>query len=247
MLETIKALVSLFGITLLFGTTWVFAVFTFTSTNKNVSFVLQLLFAVTNTLQGFFIFIFLVVLNSDARQAWQKLFCPSKKKKPQSIASTSNKLPAIIPRSSAGTLSSTLPSFQSATLEKNTQKYNHESDELLSFSNPATMEEDKVESFPDLTKPPLESTTAEGPPKLHNEESEEVRVTIKSGRVIHGRRNRRSTRSHNHDIEIVEKDFGWSSTESLDDGDNWILGTSKGCLCSQHNDSFEWSLCIAIC
>ena len=168
MLETTKMLVSLFGITFLFGATWVFAVFTFIATNADVSFVSQLLFAVTNTLQGFFIFIFFVVLNTDARQAWQNLFCPSKKKKkPVSITSTSNKLllKSGPGSSTTGTLSSPLPSFQSATLERNVEKYKQRSHELLSYSNPVTVEEDEEESSQDLMKLPL--TSAEVLPKEH--------------------------------------------------------------------------------
>ena len=225
MVETIKALVSLLGITILFGATWVFAVFTFIATNANVSFVSQLLFAVANTLQGFFIFIFFVVLNTDARQAWQKLFSPpeKKKQKPQFITSTSNKLPVKGFESGTGTLSSALPSFQSASLESSAQKCNQQSYELLPFGNPpsaATVKEDEEESSPDLTKPSSESTSAKVFPKMLKEEPEEVKETEKRGRVICGRRNHRSTRSRHHHIETVELDFGWSSRESLDDGNN---------------------------
>ena len=219
--ETIKILVSLVGITFLFGTTWVFAVFTFISTNAHASFASQLLFAIFNTLQGFFVFFFFVVLNSDARQAWQGLICPCKKKKKvQPVISTSSKLSAKIDTgSSAGTLSSAVPSYQTSTLERNVQKYNKQSHELLSFSNPATVDEEEEESSSDLTEPPLESSPMEALSKVPIEEPEEAESTKKKNTGARTRIQRRSTRRRTHDIETVELDLGFSSEESLEDED----------------------------
>ena len=73
--EAVKMLLSFTGIMLLFGLTWIFGIFTFIS-EPGVSYALQFLFAFFNAFQGFFIFIFFVVLSSDARSAWKSLLCP---------------------------------------------------------------------------------------------------------------------------------------------------------------------------
>ena len=210
-------LVSLFGINFLFGTTWVFAIFTFTATNANVSFSSQLIFVLSSALQGFFIFFFFVVLNSDARQAWQKVLCfYKKKKKPQRTTSTSDKFPVKSNTgSNVGTLSSTLPFFQMATLERNMPKY--DKNELLTFSNPTTVEESEEESAPVQVEPPLERSPVEALPKVPLEQPDGIEGAKQKGRLVRGRVQRRSTMRHTHDIETVEVEFGWSSNESLDD------------------------------
>ena len=73
--DAIKMLISYFGILILFGLTWLFAVFTFI-TEPNISFIIQFFFAFFNTFQGFFIFFFFIVLSSDSRNAWKSLLCP---------------------------------------------------------------------------------------------------------------------------------------------------------------------------
>ena len=79
------------GILILFGLTWLFAVFTFIS-EPNVSFIVQFFFAFCNTFQGFFIFIFFVILSSDSRNTWISLLCPRKVRKGKtSLTSTAAK------------------------------------------------------------------------------------------------------------------------------------------------------------
>ena len=60
----------------LLGLTWVLSVFTSVgaSTNPDASFALQFLFVLFNSLQGFFLFFFFVILSSDARTAWLAVF-----------------------------------------------------------------------------------------------------------------------------------------------------------------------------
>ena len=211
-------LVSLFGINFLFGTTWVFAILTFIATNTDVSFASQLIFVLCNALQGFFIFFFFVVLNSDARQAWQKFLCLCKKKKPHRITSTSDKFAVKSNTgSSSGTLSSALPSNQMATLERNVHKSEKQSLELLTLSNPATLEEDEEETAPVQMERPLKSSPAEALPKVAMEQPEKTERIIQKGGFVRGRIQRQSTTSHAHEIETFEVEFGWSSSETLDD------------------------------
>ncbi len=74
---TIRLLISIFSIMNMYGLTWVFAVFTFT----DGSFAFQLLFAIFNSLQGFFMFIFFCVLGKEARDSWAQVICRGKLKK----------------------------------------------------------------------------------------------------------------------------------------------------------------------
>lgn len=66
---TICLLLVIVGVTFLFALTWTFGAFAISST----SLTFQILFAVFNTLLGFFIFLFFCVLNKDARGAWKKV------------------------------------------------------------------------------------------------------------------------------------------------------------------------------
>ena len=177
-------LISLVGINFLFGITWLFAIFTFSVNSVNVAFVLQVLFAFFNALQGFFIFFFIVLLNANARKAWKKLLCPCKKKaKP--VASISNKYPVKSSNGrGVGTLSSALPSYQSTILQHNTEKHHKQTQEMMSFKSPPAMDEEEEESSPDLMSPPLEYIHGESPPK---EETEDVKGEEKRGTIILGR------------------------------------------------------------
>ena len=62
-------MVSISGVMCLFGLTWLFAVFTFSSSGLRETF--QVLFTVFNSLQGFFVFLFL--LNAEALAFWKKV------------------------------------------------------------------------------------------------------------------------------------------------------------------------------
>ncbi len=67
---TIRLLTIVGGLMALFGLTWLFAALTIT--DSSIAF--QVIFAVCNTTQGFFIFLLFCVFNTDARQLWKKTF-----------------------------------------------------------------------------------------------------------------------------------------------------------------------------
>lgn len=69
----VQLMVGIGFIMFLFGLTWLFAIFTFQSPH-GVRETFQILFTVLNSLQGFFIFIFLCVISSEARDEWKKVF-----------------------------------------------------------------------------------------------------------------------------------------------------------------------------
>ena len=90
---TIKRMANITGILCLLGLTWVFRALTVMKTDQ----AFQIVFTVTNSLQGFFIFIFFCVLNGDVRSTLlktlpckcltSKMTCTSREpSKPQSIS-----------------------------------------------------------------------------------------------------------------------------------------------------------------
>ena len=75
---TIKTLISIVSIMLMFGLSWLFGAFTI----SGASIVFSWLFVISNSLQGFFLFLFFCVVGKDARDEWKSLFtCGQSKKK----------------------------------------------------------------------------------------------------------------------------------------------------------------------
>ncbi len=68
--KVFRLIVGISGVTFLFGLTWLFGAFNIT----DASFAFQFIFALFNTLQGFFMFLCFCVLNNDAREAWKGVF-----------------------------------------------------------------------------------------------------------------------------------------------------------------------------
>ena len=64
--SNIRLAINMLGVMILFGLTWVLGAFTI----SEASLTFQILFAVFNSLQGFFIFIFFCVLSPEVRQLW---------------------------------------------------------------------------------------------------------------------------------------------------------------------------------
>ena len=69
--EVVRLIISLAGIMFLFGLSWLFAALTITV--QEIRQPAQVLFAIFNSLQGFFIFLFLCVFNKDARESWKQV------------------------------------------------------------------------------------------------------------------------------------------------------------------------------
>lgn len=105
--ETIRLVLSTFGVMSLFGLTWLFAILTFSTPGLRDTF--QIFFTFFNSFQGLFIFLFVCVMSSDVREEWKGLFkikvhsSPFKHqhdRKPNSSANTSgtkgeSKLPSL--------------------------------------------------------------------------------------------------------------------------------------------------------
>ena len=67
----VRLMISTMGVIALFGLTWVFGALTV----REASTAFQFLFAIFNTLQGFFIFLFFCVFGKEAMTFWLQVLC----------------------------------------------------------------------------------------------------------------------------------------------------------------------------
>lgn len=95
--EVLKMLLSFIGIMILFGLGWIFAVFTFMS-EPEVSYTIQFIFSFLNAFQGFYIFIFFVLLNSDYRKFWKAMVLSANNTKLQTYKNDSSTKSQLIPK-----------------------------------------------------------------------------------------------------------------------------------------------------
>ena len=77
--EAWKLLLTLVGFMILLGLSWVILLFTIVGADTNIyaAFAIQWLFVFFNSLQGFFIFIFFVLINADIRNEWKNFLTSS--------------------------------------------------------------------------------------------------------------------------------------------------------------------------
>ena len=66
-----RLMISIGGVMFLFGLTWLFAILTFSV--DGLREIAQILFTVFNSFQGFFIFIFVCVLNKEVVESWREV------------------------------------------------------------------------------------------------------------------------------------------------------------------------------
>ena len=193
-------LLSFTGIMVLFGLTWVFAVFTFIS-EPGVSYTIQFFFAFFNAFQGFFIFIFFVILSSDSRAAWKSLLCPWLNKKEQQTSkynlSSSKKVPK----------DSTLNSSSSNTYESKTDTLNEKA-VLAKMSGNGDEYSTPLRSLPPLVEEDDQPAPA---PKGKRKDDLDL-LNCKGVRVM-----RRSTRKHTRHVERADLDFFDSDDDDDDD------------------------------
>ena len=217
--ETCKLILSLSGIMTLLGLTWVLSVFTSVgaSTNRDASFALQFLFVFFNSLQGFFLFVFFVILSSDARTAWLAVLCPClKSSEPHTSKSHLRYTGNTSSTAKTNTYSSNIYST-TGTLEAAVNK-----DNLKMHSVAPIYEEDDED---DIDLPPLapidkkiedkQSSTVNADevgekPKLQSEQSPVL------GKQLRARVKRVSTKKRTHHVETAEFDF---TDEFSDDED----------------------------
>ena len=111
---TLKTLISISGVMLLFGLTWLFGALTIGSASP----AFQWMFVIFNTLQGFFLFVFFCIIGKDAREEWIH-FLTRRKHTTIKISTTASK--ADIQKSKPSTESSYMTSKEkSLTTPKST-------------------------------------------------------------------------------------------------------------------------------
>ena len=71
----VRLTISTMGVMALFGLTWTFGILTV----REISTAFQFLFAIFNSLQGFFIFLFFCVFGKEGRDLWLQVLCCGRK------------------------------------------------------------------------------------------------------------------------------------------------------------------------
>ena len=64
--QTVKTIISIIGIIVIFGLTWLFGALTISGASR----VFQYLFVITNGFQGFYFFLFICIISEDGRELW---------------------------------------------------------------------------------------------------------------------------------------------------------------------------------
>ena len=158
--KAIRLLISIMGVMFLFGLTWGLAALTI----SEASLVFQILFAVFNSLQGFFIFLFFCVLSKDARDFWRQVFscghCKPGLSSHPSRPKVSSSADNTLKQGGPDTLRTTLGH---STLGASTAGEYHSSelDTSVSFANPIVVEKELPNTNPP-TYEPVKKTTTEG-------------------------------------------------------------------------------------
>ena len=108
----VRLMISIMGVIALFGLTWVFGALTV----REASTAFQFLFAIFNSLQGFFIFFFFCVFGKEAKTFWLQVLCCRWKLAGATISAHTNAqlLKSTVPRKplesdSRGTARSDMP------------------------------------------------------------------------------------------------------------------------------------------
>ena len=144
--DTCKLLALLAGFMFLLGLSWIILLFTVVGADTNIyaAFAIQWLFVFFNSLQGFFIFVFFVALNRDARNLWYNFLCFKTKKHAYSTRIKHSSMSS----NTASTKVSTQENISSDTM-KAAVKHNEE-DNFVS-----TIKETDIDDAPDLMVDPI--------------------------------------------------------------------------------------------
>ena len=180
----------------LLGLSWAILLFTVigTSTNIYASFAIQWLFVFFNSLQGFFLFVFFVALNRDARKLWLVRLCPC-------IKGRKNRYSTRYKHSSTSrnTASTRITSTNSLTTAVGKHNFNEELTLVNTFTT--VNDEEDVTNAPDILVDPSITTDKHASSKKRQPEIQLKRST---------------TLRKTHDIETAEVIFFDSGSEDED-------------------------------
>ena len=189
---------SLVGFMVLLGISWIILIFTVvgTGTNVHAAFAFQWLFVFFNSLQGFFICIFFVIISSDARKEWAKLLAPCwfKRKDRSSFKYrrpvTSNYSTNTYSRDSKLTLSTNY-------------------DKGLVLTNTYSSVKDDGQNFYSKVEPRVSDASACNP-------ESDIHETSLTKKPLKVRIERKLSMKENHDIETAEVNFGGDDSSDED-------------------------------
>lgn len=212
--EILKLMLSFVGIMSLFGMSWLFAIFTFVSGSDGASFAAQMMFTLLNVFQGFFVFIFFVVLNSDCREAWKSLLTPWN-------TTDGKKLKSKLTLSSKEIPSSSSNIYSTHRNVSNLRKRDLSQDTLKTVST--TFEEvgpdiviDNEDVYEETTEEPVYEEYKEEVVK----EKENLKPSTSKDDLSSPRIERRFTTRNTHQIEKAELDFFEDPTNDSEDDDD---------------------------
>ena len=134
--SAIGLIVRLIGVMILLGLTWVFGGLTVV---RETSLAFQILFAIFNSSQGFFLFLFFCVLNKDAREAWKKILLRGRYK--QSLPSSSHPASRITGKYPQISSSGTRSTSQNTTI-KNSVLQEQSTNQVSSVAEMSAIEEE---------------------------------------------------------------------------------------------------------
>jgi G protein-coupled receptor 112 len=217
--ESFKMILSFVGISMLFGGTWLFAILTFISFNDVIYYIVQVLFTVFNTLQGFFIFCFFVLLSKDARDLWVDcLFGRFIEKDGSSVAKSSTadtKSTNVTSKSNTGQKAkdNIYDNPKVGTLEANLSKSKFSPQDYIEVNTIAVVggiaEEEEEEELPDILR-------------MRQEKEEDEKRDFQMNEHFGAKIQRRSTRKHH--VEEVKVQFGIDDyDDDLDNTDETIF------------------------
>ena len=133
--SAIGLIVRLIGVMILLGLTWVFGGLTVV---RETSLAFQILFAIFNSSQGFFLFLFFCMLNKDAREAWKKILLRGRYK--QTLPSSSHPASRITGKYPQISSSGTRSTSQNTTI-KNSDLQEQSTNQVSSVAEMSAIEE----------------------------------------------------------------------------------------------------------
>ena len=160
----LRLMISIGGVMFLFGLTWLFAILTFSAPGLRETF--QALFTVSNSFQGFFIFLFFCVFNKEAREHWKELLScgrytsdflhPSHAKYNSSTGTGVRKNKKVTTSTRLSSTSATRAAYASETITKGSNVY--ESGTIASRLSAGNAEKIPLE-YPEATQKEASITT----------------------------------------------------------------------------------------
>ena len=119
---TVQTLINIIGIMSIFGLTWIFGAFTVTQKTQLAFLILFVLFS---SFQGFFIFIFLCVVNKDTRELWIQFLMHGRRNK-RAVSSKylhTSRGKSTLPKYSAPTITALKYSSDQYSNQRNSQPH----------------------------------------------------------------------------------------------------------------------------